>query len=110
MSLLLPLLRGRDEPDDVLEGEPADEDGLGHSEDDVLLILPLLALEGFILKLLDFGVLFCAKSLTLWIKQWGASHHLYHLYPGPVLPPRTDGSSLIKSNLLFLVAAWLNKQ
>ena len=41
---LLPLLRRRDEPDDVLEGEPADEDGLGHREDDVLLVLTLFAL------------------------------------------------------------------
>ena len=50
---LLPLLRRRDEPDDVLEGEPADEDGLGHREDDVLLVLTLFALVSWTVLLLE---------------------------------------------------------
>jgi hypothetical protein len=45
LFFLLPLLRGRDEPDDVLEGEPADEDGLTDCEDEMLLVLALFALK-----------------------------------------------------------------
>jgi hypothetical protein len=45
LFFLLPLLRGRDEPDDVLEGEPADEDGLANCEDEMLLVLTLFALK-----------------------------------------------------------------
>jgi hypothetical protein len=45
LFFLLPLLRGRDEPDDVLEGEPANEDGLADCEDEMLLVLALFALK-----------------------------------------------------------------
>ena len=38
----LPLLRRRHEADQVLEGEPADEDRLRHGEEEVLLVAPVL--------------------------------------------------------------------
>ena len=51
---LLPLLWGCYEPDDVLESEPAHEDGLAHGKDEMLLVLAFLALNKNLNPLLNF--------------------------------------------------------
>ncbi len=66
MFFLLPLLRGRDEPDDVLEGEPADEDGLANCEDEMLLVLTLFALKNkkcYLLSCFKWKEIECQKKV-----------------------------------------------